>query len=182
MLRVQSFRDPDRVFGILIVIDDANTVMSPAQSAFDLSLRAGIVVQISDHDRAWHRRHKMRECRVRGAIETYCDYRDSYRGLGVHGFLSPSLGAVGAALSLGTVLSKSFCSSNDIGILGISGGPVMVKGSTMVGVTITISSELVLLIERERNRFPRIGMSPNPGTLDICAVVLWSNSPAMPKL
>ncbi len=70
-------------------------------------------------------------------------------------------------------MSNCFCSSGVIGILGISGAAVGVAaGSTMVGVTITISSEFVLFTDLDRNSCHKIGISPMPGTLENCAVVL----------
>src|SRR6516165_6902583 len=65
---------------------------------------------------------------------------------------------------------------------GCDSGTCPDTGSTMVGVTSTISSLLVRLMLRDLNSSPRIGMSPIPGTLLSCTVVRWSSSPAIPKL
>ena len=70
-----------------------------------------------------------------------------------------------------------------MGILGISAsGVVAAAGSTMVGVTMTISSEFVLLIDRDLKNSPKTGRSPIPGSLENCAVVRWSSNHAILKL
>src|SRR5262249_27993488 len=73
----------------------------------------------------------------------------------------------------GVLLSNCFWSKFGMGIFGNSGAALGgAAESTIVGVTITISSELVLLIDRDRNSCPRMGISPIPGTLENCAVTL----------
>src|SRR5258705_11888102 len=61
----------------------------------------------------------------------------------------------------GTLLSNCFFSNGAIGIFGNSGPAVCAAaGSTMVGVTITMSSEFVLFTVLERKSCPMIGRSP----------------------
>src|SRR5438552_18140968 len=161
MLGAQSLRNPDCFLGILVVIDDANAGVSASQSAIDFSLGADVMIQISDQDRPGHGRHKMRKRPIGRTIKTCGDHCNPDRGFGgTHGCLVPSFGEVG--------LSNFFGSSSGTGILGTSVTADVVKGSTMVVVTSTISSEIVLIIERDRNGCHRIGIASSPGTWEWC--------------
>src|SRR6266849_6166140 len=108
----------------------------------------------------------MRQGLVRCRVEADRHYRNPGRLFGrSHVQLLPS--------PCGVFVSNSFWSSGAIGILGNSGAAIGVAaGSTMVGVTITMSSEFVLLTDLDRNSCPKIGRSPIPGTLENCDVVL----------
>src|SRR5258706_15989368 len=96
-----------------------------------------------------------------------------------HTAITPILAALSVVLiqfapvPAGIVVSNCFCSSGLSGALGSSGTVVgAAAGSTMYGVTITISSEFVRFTDLDRNSCPNIGISPIPGTLENCAVVL----------
>src|SRR2546426_1656692 len=162
----QSLGDPDRFLSIPIVVNKANAGLCEVQSAAYLSLNTHVMVQISDDNRSGHACHELRQGLVRRKIEAdrhRCDSGRPFNRGHVHLLPGPCGGFV----------SNCFWSSGAIGILGNSGAAVgAAAGSTMVGVTITTSSEFVLFTDRERKSCPKIGRSPIPGTLENCAVVL----------
>src|SRR5579885_2073843 len=82
----------------------------------------------------------------------------------------------------GRPLSNLGTSRNLIGAAGGSADAVFVcTGSTIRGVTKTMSSLLLRLIERERKRLPRTGISPMPGILLSWTVARLSSRPAIPN-
>ncbi len=128
---VQSLRDPDRFLGILVVVDKANPGVSEVQCAAYLSFSTGIMIQISQD-------------LIRRGIKAYSNSsHSSWSTQCIHVHLLPN--------PCGVSVSNRFCSSSGTGILGNSGAPVgNPAGSTIVGVTITTSSEFDLLTDRER--------------------------------
>src|SRR5262245_31327323 len=92
--------------------------------------------------------------------------------LAYYGYLSDGLGAVWSFFLPLRSLSKLEGSINGSGNSGCFwGGVAWLTGSTIVGVTNTSNSVSALLMLCERKSCPRIGMSPIPGILLICAVV-----------
>src|SRR5712672_622186 len=176
ILGVQSLRDPDRFLGILVVVDKANPRVSEVQCAAYLSFSTSIMIQISQDYRLGYDFHEMGKRLIRRGIKAYSNSsHSSWSTQCIHVHLLPN--------PCGVSVSNRFCSSSGTGILGNSGTPVGdPAGSTIVGVTITTSSEFDLLTDRERKSWPITGRSPIPGTLENCDVVLWSSNPAIPKL
>src|SRR5437867_6897751 len=159
MLGAQSLRDPNRFLHASVVIDEADADACELQRAADLPFGSGIMVQIADDQRSRHARHEIRDRFVGRRIDADTYDGDSSRPVNsIHVHLLPGLP--------GTPVSNCFGSNGAIGIWGSTGpGVSAATGSTIVGVTITSSSELSVLMALERNSCPRIGMSPIPRTL-----------------
>src|SRR4029077_17284066 len=180
MVVPQVFRDPDCLFIVLIVINEADAYPGLFSGPANFALRAGIAVNACCHRRSRHRLHEMGQSTVRHWINTNRSYGDTccvsscpYVHLCSHYLLPPD----------GIFESNVFGSKDGMGALGNSGVALSPDAGSMIeGVTITTNSELVLLMDLERNSSPRTGISPMPGTLEYWAVVRWSSKPAMPKL
>ena len=140
----QPFREPDRLFNVLVEVDEANAGASGLQRAAYFPIRVGIMVQGSQYHRSRYRRHEIRDRLVSRRIEADSYDSDSGRHVNlVHVHLLPD--------APGTPLSNCPGSSGAIGIRGSSGsGAGSAIGSTMVGVTITSSSEFRAFIDLDR--------------------------------
>src|SRR5215471_3038407 len=150
MFAGQAFREPDCLVGILIIVKEANPGLRLVAGASNLPLCPGIAIEVCRHHRAGNPRHRMRQRAVCRGIKSHRTYRNpcclscsSHIHLCSHYSLPPE----------GIFGSNCLLSKGLTGILGISAGAACPDaGSTIRGVTITISSELVLFILLERKR------------------------------
>src|SRR5579864_865690 len=143
----------------------------------NLQDRPGLLVKTDPNNRE---RLTGGEALAGGTVHRVSDGHRVHFALGTGSF--PVLPGFAAGVLAGRPLSNPGLSRNLIGLAGGNGGgDPSFTGSTMRGVTKTRSSLLLRFMECERKRFPRIGMSPMPGTLLNCACARLSNSPAIPN-